>query len=73
MHLFKSQWLQEPAPRAATSSYRDPTFGPRHGRHAAAPRAHPPAMPASYDSIVTVRFEAERQILRAMARYDHAA
>jgi hypothetical protein len=37
MHLFKSEWLQEPVRRAA-DTYRDRGFAVRYGRRAFAPR-----------------------------------
>ena len=68
MHLFKSQWLQEP-PRATAASYRDPGFGQRHGRRRNTDRA--PRVAGSNDGDLTR--EAGRELLRRMADYDCAA
>lgn len=73
MNLFKSQWLHEPGCRAHAPAYRDPAFGPRYGRHAASRQSLAPIARSRYEDIVIGAYHAEREILREMARYDHAA
>ena len=74
MQLFKSQCLQEQSP-VATRSYRDPGFGLRYARRAVAgfdPPAFNPCV-SDNDDDGDFAFNAEREMLRLMADYDHAA
>lgn len=73
MHLFNSPWLQEPARRDIAPAYREPVFGPHYGRHAVLQRTYGNAAAAHPDHAVAGDFQAEREILREMARYDRAA
>jgi hypothetical protein len=73
MHLFKSQWLHEHGRRTQAPAYGRPTFGPRYGRHAMAQQASAIHASPRHDNVVSGGFHTEREILREMARYDHAA
>ena len=73
MNLFKSQSLHEQGRRAHAPAYREPAFGPRYGRHAASRQSLAPIARSRHENVVIGAFLAEREILREMARHDHAA
>lgn len=72
MQLFRSEWLREAEAVARPSRYGAPASQLRYGGRGSSARGNAVAT-ASGDNIVVADFQAEREVLRRMARYDHAA